>query len=167
MKMKSTLPILILIFLTSFGHSNAQTNEGGNETEQNQKSVSENSGAPTQISTFLTFQENNAEEAMNFYVSLFDNSEILDIQRHGKGGPAKEGSILWATFTLNGKSFMCSDSYVKHAWDFNPAVSNFVECKNEEELLKLFFNTNTLFFLKLLWEKYYQPQRGFNSVGRV
>lgn len=91
-----------------------------------------------QITTFLTFQENNAEEAMNFYVELFDNSEILEIQRHGKDGPAKEGTIMMAKFQLNGKEFICSDSYVKHEWTFTPAVSMFVECKTENELEKLF-----------------------------
>ena len=49
-----------------------------------------------QITTFLTFQENNAEGAMNFYVELFDNSEVLEIQRHGKDGPGKEGTIMVA-----------------------------------------------------------------------
>ena len=87
-----------------------------------------------QITTFLTFQENNAERAMNFYVALFDNAEILEIQRHEKGGPAQEGSIKLATFQLNGKEFMCSDSYVKHQWTFTPAVSMFVECKTENEI---------------------------------
>jgi len=91
-----------------------------------------------QITTFLTFQENNAEEAMNFYVELFDNSEILEIQRHGKDGPAKEGTIMVAKFNLNGKEFICSDSYVRHEWTFTPGISMFVECKTENELENLF-----------------------------
>ena len=91
-----------------------------------------------QITTFLTFQENNAEEAMNFYVALFDNSEILEIKRYGKDGPAKEGTIMIATFKLNGKDFICSDSYVKHEWTFTPGVSMFVDCKTENELEKFF-----------------------------
>ncbi len=91
-----------------------------------------------QITTFLTFQENNAEEAMNFYISLFDNSKVTNVQRHGKGGPAKEGSIMIARFELNGKQFICSDSYVKHAWTFSPAISLYVECGSESELDKLF-----------------------------
>lgn len=91
-----------------------------------------------QITTFLTFQENNAEQAMNFYVGLFDNSKVIAIQRYEKGGPAKEGTIMMARFELNGKEFICSDSYIKHSWTFTPAVSNFVECKNEDELETLF-----------------------------
>ncbi|MGK6352444.1 VOC family protein [Parapedobacter sp. DT-150] len=92
-----------------------------------------------QITTFLTFQENNAEQAMDFYVGLFDNSKIIDIHRHGKGGPAKEGTIMMATFELNGKQFICSDTYVKHEWTFTPAISLYVECKTDSELEKLFY----------------------------
>jgi len=91
-----------------------------------------------QITTFLTFQDNNAEQAMNFYMELFDNSKIIDIQRYGKDGPAKEGTIMRAIFELNGKQFICSDSYIKHEWTFTPAVSHWVECKKEEEIEYLF-----------------------------
>lgn len=91
-----------------------------------------------QITTFLTFQDHNAEEAMTFYVELFDNSKINDIHRYGKGGPGKEGTIMKAVFELNGKQFICSDSFIKHNWTFTPAISNWVECKNEDELEYLF-----------------------------
>lgn len=90
-----------------------------------------------QITSFLTFQENNAEEAMNFYVSIFDNSKITEINRYEAGGPAPEGSILMARFELNGSLFACSDSYVKHEWDFTPGVSQFVDCTSEEEIKRL------------------------------
>ena len=91
-----------------------------------------------QITTFITFQENNAELAMNFYVGIFDNSKIVETKRYGKEGPGKEGSIMVATFELNGKQFICSDSYVKHEWAFSPAISMFVECKTGGEIEKLF-----------------------------
>ena len=91
-----------------------------------------------QIATFLTFQDNNAENAMNFYVELFDDSEIINIQRWEKGGPVEEGKIMHAKFTLNGSLFMCSDSPPIHDWTFSPAVSNYIECENENELEKLF-----------------------------
>ena len=90
------------------------------------------------VKTFLTFQENNAEEAMNFYVGLFKNSKVTSVQRYGKEGPAKEGTIMFATFELNGSQFACSDSYVKHEWNFSPAVSIFIEATSEEELTHLF-----------------------------
>ena len=91
-----------------------------------------------QMATFLTFQKEDAEEAMNFYVSLFDNSKILDLKRWEKGAPGKEGTIMHATFTLNGKLFMCSDSPPIHEWDFTPAVSNFIECVDETQMEYLF-----------------------------
>ena len=91
-----------------------------------------------QIATFLTFQDNNAENAMNFYVELFDNSKINKVQRWEKGGPGEEGKIMFATFELNGSAFMCSDSPPIHDWNFTPAVSNFIECENESILERLF-----------------------------
>ncbi len=91
-----------------------------------------------EIATFLTFQDNNAEEAMNFYLELFDNSEIVKLQRWGKEGPVEEGKIMHATFNLNGNLFMCSDSPPVHDWSFTPAVSNYIECLNDNELEKLF-----------------------------
>lgn len=91
-----------------------------------------------QITTFLTFQDNNSEQAMNFYVGLFENSKITDIQRYDKTGPGKEGSVMKAIFELNGKQFICSDSFVKHQWNFTPAISNWVECENDNQLETLF-----------------------------
>jgi predicted 3-demethylubiquinone-9 3-methyltransferase (glyoxalase superfamily) len=88
--------------------------------------------------TSLTFQDNNAENAMNFYVELFDNSKIIKIQRWGKEMPVEEGRIMQATFELNGNLFMCSDSPPVHDWDFTPAVSNYIECDNEGEIETLF-----------------------------
>lgn len=90
------------------------------------------------IITSLTFQKNDAEEAMNFYVSLFDNSKIIKVQRWGIGGAGKEGTIMLAIFELNGLKFMCTDSPPVHNWDFTPAVSNYVECENEEKMKTLF-----------------------------
>ncbi len=91
-----------------------------------------------QIATFLTFQKEDAEEAMNFYVGLFENSNVVNIKRWGKEGPVKEGTIMQATFQLNGKLFMCSDSPPIHDWGFTPAVSNYIECADERELERLF-----------------------------
>ena len=97
-----------------------------------------NSNTKNQIATFFTFQDNNAENAMNFYVELFDNSKIVKVKRWGKEGQGKEGRIMHAIFELNGNLFMCSDSPPVHEWNFSPAVSNYIECKNESELEKLF-----------------------------
>lgn len=90
------------------------------------------------IITSLTFQDNNAENAMNFYVELFDNSKIINIQRWGKEAPVEEGKIMQATFELDGNLFMCSDSPAVHDWNFTPAISNYITCENENELERLF-----------------------------
>lgn len=92
----------------------------------------------TSIITSLTFQKNDAEEAMNFYLSLFKNSKIINISRWGKDAPGKEGTIMQATFELNGHRFMVSDSPPVHNWDFTPAISIYIECKNDTELKTLF-----------------------------
>lgn len=94
----------------------------------------------TQLATFLTFQKGDAEQAMNYYSLLFENSEIVNIKRWGSEMGDKEGQIMHATFKLNGHLFMCSDSPAIHEWGFTPAVSNYVECVNEAELERLFAN---------------------------
>lgn len=91
-----------------------------------------------QITSFLTFQKNNAEEAMNFYIDLFDNSKVIEIQRYDKNGPGKKGTIIKAIFELNGKQFICSDSFIQHEWDFTPAISNWVECETAKNIEFLF-----------------------------
>ena len=91
-----------------------------------------------QIATFLTFQDNRAEKAMNFYVDLFENSKVVDLKRWAEGAPGEEGKIMHATFVQNGNLFMCSDSPPVHDWDYSPAVSNYTECDNETEIDSLF-----------------------------
>lgn len=97
------------------------------------------------IHTFLMF-EGKAEEAMNYYVSLFDDGEVLEISRYGAEGPGAEGSVVRATFRLAGQEYMCIDSHVKHAFGFTPAVSLFVDCADEAELDRLYkaLNENAL-----------------------
>jgi predicted 3-demethylubiquinone-9 3-methyltransferase (glyoxalase superfamily) len=90
-----------------------------------------------EITTFLMF-EGGAEEAMNFYLSLFDDSEVVSISRYGAKGPGPQGSVMHATFTLAGRRFMCSDSFVHHEFTFTPSVSLFVDCADEAELDRLY-----------------------------
>lgn len=90
------------------------------------------------IITSLTFQDGNAEKAMEFYVSLFDNAQIISVKRWGENGAAPEGQIMQGVFELRGRRFMCSDSPAIHDWGFTPAVSNYVECQDENELKRLF-----------------------------
>lgn len=96
------------------------------------------SNSNQKITTFLMFQDSNAEEAMNFYISLFDNSEIINITRYGVNETGKEGTVMHATFSLNGQKYMCIDSNVKHEFTFTPSMSLYVTCDTEDEINKLF-----------------------------
>lgn len=92
------------------------------------------------ITTFLMF-EGQAEEAMTFYTSLFDDSEIVSITKYGPdgpGGPEADGTVQHAVFTLKGQQYMAIDSYINHDFSFTPSVSLFVECETEDELEELF-----------------------------
>ncbi|WP_216625878.1 VOC family protein [Paenibacillus planticolens] len=89
------------------------------------------------ITTFLMF-EGQAEEAMNFYTSLFDQSEIVEIKRYGAGEAGVEGSVVRATFSLHGQVFMCIDSFVKHDFSFTPAISLYVNCDSDEEIERVY-----------------------------
>ncbi|MCG8576563.1 MAG: VOC family protein [Flavobacteriales bacterium] len=91
-----------------------------------------------QIIRSLTFQDGNAEKAMNFYVELFDNSKVISVNRWGdQQQPELAGKIMQATFELDGNLFMCSDSPPIHEWNFTPAVSMYIECESESEIVRL------------------------------
>ncbi|WP_078596201.1 VOC family protein [Evansella clarkii] len=90
------------------------------------------------ISTFLMFQDGSAEEAMNFYTSIIEDSQITNIVRYGADEDGPEGSVMQAAFTLKGQEFMCFDSYIKHQFAFTPSISIFITCDTEEELDNLF-----------------------------
>ena len=144
--MKIILPILALALLNFSCSDFKQNSDKSNEIAQlraeldslNKVRAKSPSDMKGQIETFLTFQKEDAEQAMNFYVGLFDNSRVFDLKRWEEGGPGKEGTVMLATFSLNGKLFKCSDSPPIHDWDFTPAVSNYVECLDESELEELF-----------------------------
>jgi predicted 3-demethylubiquinone-9 3-methyltransferase (glyoxalase superfamily) len=89
------------------------------------------------ITTFLMF-EGKAEEAMKFYVSLFEDSKIVEITRYKANEAGPEGSVMKASFSLNGQMFMCIDSPAKHGFTFTPAMSLFVDDNSEEVIEKLF-----------------------------
>ena len=89
------------------------------------------------VTTHLMF-DGVAEEAMNFYVSLFGGSEIIQVERYGPGEQGAEGTVKRATFTLGGQEFICIDSPVKHDFTFTPSISLFVDCESEAEIEKVF-----------------------------
>ena len=86
---------------------------------------------------FLMFQEGKAEEAMKFYVSLFDDGEIVIIKRYGPEGPGAEGTVCRANFRVAGLAVRCIDSPVKHQFGFTPSFSFFIDCETEQQLNKL------------------------------
>ncbi len=89
------------------------------------------------ITTFLMF-DGKAEEAMNYYVSVFDGSKILSISRYGPNEAGAEGSVMHARFSLSGLEFMAIDSNIQHAFTFTPALSLHVNCDSEAEIDQLF-----------------------------
>jgi predicted 3-demethylubiquinone-9 3-methyltransferase (glyoxalase superfamily) len=86
------------------------------------------------VTPFLMFQDGKAEEAMNYYLSIIDDSEITSIVRYGANAAGDEGTVMQATFSLKGQEFMCIDSHVKHQFSFTPSFSIFVTCDTEEEI---------------------------------
>ena len=91
----------------------------------------------SRVTPFLMF-EGNAEEAMDYYTSLIEDSKITSIMRYGANGPGAEGSVIQATFSLKGQEFMCIDSNVKHEFTFTPSFSIFYTCDLEEEIDRLY-----------------------------
>ena len=86
------------------------------------------------ITTFLWF-DNNAEEAMNFYVSIFENSKILSVSRYGEAGPGPKGMVMSGTFQLEGQEFMALNGGPH--FSFTPAISLFVSCETQQEVDEL------------------------------
>ena len=89
------------------------------------------------IATFLLF-EGKAEEAMNFYVSLFPHSAIVSIDRYGENEEGPAGTVRLAVFSLGGQQFMCIDSPMEHGFTFTPATSHYVICESESEIDRLY-----------------------------
>lgn len=83
------------------------------------------------ITPFLWF-DNQAEEAMNFYVSIFKNSKILSINRYGEGAPAPKGTVMTANFILDGQEFTALNG--GPMYKFSPAISFVVHCETQAEV---------------------------------
>jgi predicted 3-demethylubiquinone-9 3-methyltransferase (glyoxalase superfamily) len=93
---------------------------------------------PKQLTPFLMFQNADAEEAMTFYTSLFDDGRVLDVARYGPEGPGPEGTVQVARFSLAGLEFRCSDSFIRHEFSFTPSFSVWIETDSEDEIQRLF-----------------------------
>jgi len=83
------------------------------------------------ITTFLWF-DGNAEEAANFYVSIFKNSRILNIARYGDAGPGPKGSVMIVNFELDGQEFTALNGGPN--FKFTEAISLLVHCQTQEEV---------------------------------
>jgi len=86
------------------------------------------------ITPFLWF-DSNAEEAINFYTSIFKDSKVISISRYGDAGPGPKGTVMAATFQLEGQQFMALNGGPH--FRFTPAISLFVSCETQEEVDEL------------------------------
>ena len=83
------------------------------------------------IRTCLWF-DHEAEEAANFYISLFPGSRILDVARHGDAGPGRSGSVMVVTFELAGAQLLALNGGPH--FKFSEAISLFVDCADQAEI---------------------------------
>mgnify|MGYP001315145820 CR=1 FL=1 len=87
------------------------------------------------IVTFLWFEDSKAEEAVNFYTSIFKNSKIINTVRYGEAGPGPEGAVMSMTFQLEGQEFYALNDNPQ--FKFNESLSLFVKCDTQEEIDEL------------------------------
>jgi predicted 3-demethylubiquinone-9 3-methyltransferase (glyoxalase superfamily) len=86
------------------------------------------------ITTFLWF-DNQAEEAAEFYTSLFRDSRILDVQRYGEAGPGEPGTAMTVRFELAGQQFTALNGGPQYS--FTEAISLQVDCADQQEVDEL------------------------------
>ena len=86
------------------------------------------------ITPYLWF-DTQAEEAVNFYISLFKNSKVLNIARYGEAGPRPAGSIMTISFQLDGQEFVALNGGPE--FKFTEAISFCVDCATQEEVDRL------------------------------
>jgi predicted 3-demethylubiquinone-9 3-methyltransferase (glyoxalase superfamily) len=86
------------------------------------------------ITPFLWFDD-KAEEAANFYVSVFKNSRVMSVSRYGEGGPGPKGTVMSVTFQLEGQDFYALNG--GPIFTFTPAISLFVSCETQQEVDQL------------------------------
>jgi len=83
------------------------------------------------ITTFLWF-DNNAEEAMNFYTSVFKSSKVLEVSRYNDAGPGPKGTVMVCRFLLEGQEFLALNGGPH--FKFTEAISLVVDCESQEEV---------------------------------
>ena len=102
---------------TRTGTATSKTPEGQPQTQK--------------ITTFLWF-DNNAEEAANFYTSIFKNSKVREVVRYGESGPGPKGSVMIVEFELDGQLFTALNGGPE--FKFTEAISLMVHCQTQEEV---------------------------------
>lgn len=83
------------------------------------------------ISTCLWF-DTQAEDAAQFYVSIFKNSRVTGISRYGDAGPGPKGQVMTVAFTIDGRDFLALNGGPH--FKFTPAVSLIVNCDTQSEI---------------------------------
>jgi predicted 3-demethylubiquinone-9 3-methyltransferase (glyoxalase superfamily) len=83
------------------------------------------------ITPFLWY-DGNAEEAANFYISIFKNSKMGKISRYGDAGPGPKGSVMSVTFQIEGQEYFALNGGPH--FKFTPAISFFVNCETQQEV---------------------------------
>ena len=83
------------------------------------------------ITPFLWF-DNNAEEAANFYVSIFKNSKVLSVSRYGDAGPGPKGTVMVAEFQIDGQKFVALNGGPR--FKFTEAISFVINCETQQEV---------------------------------
>lgn len=86
------------------------------------------------ITTFLTFDD-RAEEAVDFYTSIFPESRVTSTTRYGDAGPGAAGSLMTATFELAGQEFVALNG--GPSFTFSQGISLYVDCETQEEVDEL------------------------------
>ena len=82
--------------------------------------------------------DGNAEYAMDYYTSLFEDLEVKNIARYKYGEAGREGSMKHAILVLKGQEFLCIDRSVKNDFTFTPAASLYINCDSKYEIEMLF-----------------------------
>jgi len=85
----------------------------------------------SKVTPFLWF-DNNAEEAVNFYTSVFKNSKIGTVHRYGDAGPGPKGTVMTASFTIDGLEFTALNGGPE--FKFNESISFVVNCESQNEV---------------------------------
>jgi predicted 3-demethylubiquinone-9 3-methyltransferase (glyoxalase superfamily) len=133
----ATMTLSAPAFQTVLGQvANSGENDASQEPAKQENSRLPVPGDPA-ITMFLMFT-GDAEAAMKYYVTVFENSKILEMTRYVAGETGQQGTVKMATVSLNGHRLMCIDSPVKHDFTFTPAMSLYVSSGDEEKIARYF-----------------------------